>query len=130
MTDKGFALIPARGGSKGIPGKNLQKLGEHSLVARTIIQAYEAGFKRVIALSDDPDIRLEANRYGADTSFVRPVNISEDKTHMFVVYKWLINEMLSRGEQLPDYFCTMLCTTPFRKVETVIKAKTALDSGD
>ena len=126
----GFALIPARGGSKGIKHKNLQKIGKHSLVGRKIKQAFDAGFSRVIVLSDSEKIREEAKIYGADISYQRPANISADKTHMFQVYKWLLIEMQKRESVIPDYFCTSLCTTPFCSAVYISQAKQHLETGD
>ena len=130
MSLDGFALIPARGGSKGIKDKNLQYLGEYTLIGRTIKQAQSAGFKRVIVLSDSERIRMESLRLGAEVGYERPKSISLDNTHMFVVYKWLINEMIKNEKVLPDFFCTLLCTTPFRKLEHVKLAKQTIESGE
>ena len=121
MPLNGFALIPARGGSKGIKDKNLQEINGRSLVGLTVTQAIKAGFKRVIVLSDEKRIMDEAKKYGADISFNRPAKISGDKTHMFEVYRWLLLEMKKKEKTVPDFFCTMLCTTPFRKIEHVKK---------
>ena len=130
MPLNGFALIPARGGSKGIKDKNLQEINGRSLVGLTVTQAIKAGFKRVIVLSDEKRIMDEAKKYGADISFNRPAKISGDKTHMFEVYRWLLLEMKKKEKTVPDFFCTMLCTTPFRKIEHVKKAKSKLESGN
>ena len=94
MSLNGFALIPARGGSKGIKDKNLQHLGEDTLIGRTIKQAQAAGFKRIIVISDSEKIRAESSKLGAEVGYERPKSISGDDTHMFAVYKWLINEII------------------------------------
>lgn len=127
---KTIAIIPARGGSVGVKDKNLQKVGGLSLVGRTVRDAKEAGFERILVLTDSEPIREEAMRYGADGSFIRPDHISGGRTHMFEVYKWIFKEMLLRDEQIPNSFCCMLCTTPFRRLDTLIEAKSYLDSGE
>jgi CMP-N-acetylneuraminic acid synthetase len=126
----GFALIPARGGSKGIKDKNLQKIGKDSLVGIAIKKAFQAGFSRVIVLSDSDKIRSDAKSYGADINYQRPASISGDRTHMFPVYKWLLTEIQKRENVLPDYFCTTLCTTPFITTEHISQAKKYLEADD
>lgn len=71
--------ILARGGSKGLPGKNLRPLAGKSLVARTVAQAREANlFDVVVASSDDPDILAEARAWGVDLAVERPADMATD----------------------------------------------------
>lgn len=73
------ALIPARGGSKGIPRKNLTLLGGRPLIAWTIESALASGvFDRLIVSTDDPEIAEVARREGADVPFLRPAEFSGD----------------------------------------------------
>ena len=73
-----LAVIPARGGSKGIPGKNLQKVGGLSLVARSVQAAFASrGVDRVVVSTDDDAIAEEARSHGAEV-VRRPVAIAGD----------------------------------------------------
>lgn len=75
------AIIPARGGSKGIPRKNLRKLAGISLLAWTIETAKASKLiDRVIVSSEDQEIIAEAKRFGADVPFIRPKELAEDHT--------------------------------------------------
>ena len=120
------ALVPARGGSTGIKDKNLQKVAGETLVAKTIRNALEAGFEDVYILSDSEAIRAEGRVNGAIDSIKRPESVSGSVTHMFEVYKWFFTELAALTDKLPDYFCTMLATTPFRSIKTISEARESL----
>jgi CMP-N,N'-diacetyllegionaminic acid synthase len=80
-----LALIPARGGSKGIPGKNLQLVGGTSLVGRAILRARGArGIGRVVVSTDSAEISSEAIRWGAEV-LERPPDLARDETPMLGV---------------------------------------------
>ena len=74
-----LALIPARGGSKGIPRKNIKSFAGHPLLAWSIVDGINAGL-RVIVSTDDFEIATIAKRYGAEVPFLRPAEISGDAT--------------------------------------------------
>lgn len=117
-----MALIPARGGSKGLPGKNLAKLGGHSLVARAVKAAQESTYiDRVVLSSDADDIIAEARAAGAEAPFVRPAEISGDKISMASV----MLHALSAITPAPDYFVLLQPTSPLRiaaDIDTCIEA--------
>ena len=72
-----LGLIPARGGSKGVPGKNIRSVGGKPLIAWTIAAARKSKFlDRLILSSDDRDIIAVARRYGCEVPFVRPKNLA------------------------------------------------------
>lgn len=76
-----LAIIPARGGSKGVPGKNVRKIAGKSLVARTIAAGRDSKYiDRLILSSDDRDIIAEAKLYGCEVPFTRPVELARDDT--------------------------------------------------
>ena len=127
--DECIAIIPARGGSKGIKDKNLQKIGGVSLVGKAAADCLSAGFKDVFILTDSDVIRQEAEAYGANGSYIRPANISHSTSHMFSLYKWFFETMLERQGAVPQAFCCVLPTTPFRPVDALVEAKEALLSG-
>ena len=124
------AIIPARGGSKGIKDKNLQKIGGISLVGRAVEACFDAKFDEVFILSDSEKIRDEAGKFGANKSYERPSEISHSTSHMFELYKWFFTKMLHDTGSTPTAFCCVLPTTPFRPVNALIKSKQALLSGD
>ncbi|MBF6926554.1 acylneuraminate cytidylyltransferase family protein, partial [Acinetobacter baumannii] len=76
-----LALIPARGGSKGVPGKNVRQVAGKPLIAWTIEAARQAAcIDRVVVSSDDAGILDVARAWGAQTPFVRPAELARDET--------------------------------------------------
>lgn len=76
-----LALIPARGGSKGIPRKNIRSLAGKPLIAHTINAARQAnGIDRVVVSTDDPEIAAVARHWGAEVPFLRPPDLATDTT--------------------------------------------------
>lgn len=105
-------LIPARGGSKRLPRKNVRKLAGHPLVAHTIMAAVDSGcFDDVIVSSDDLEILDIAARYSASVD-VRPKNLAGDTVKATEV----VNEFLMRPENRAkwDVVCMCLPTCPLR----------------
>src|SRR5687768_3406979 len=83
-----LALIPARGGSKGIPGKNIASLANRPLISYTIETAMAAGlFTRVVVSTDDEEIAGVARGCGAEVPFKRPAELAQDETKDFPVYE-------------------------------------------
>ena len=77
-----LAIIPARGGSKSVPKKNIRNLNGKPLIAYTIEAAkrIEEKFHKIIVSTDDEEIAEVAKHYGAEVPFIRPRNLAEDKT--------------------------------------------------
>ena len=69
-----LGIIPARGGSKGVPKKNIRLLGGHPLIAYTIKAALKSCIGRVIVSTDDPEIAAVSRIYGAEVPFFRPAH--------------------------------------------------------
>lgn len=110
-----LGLIPARGGSKGLPGKNIKLLGDKPLIAHTIEAAKKSKkLDRIIVVTDSEDIASVARDYGAETPFMRPAEISGGKSHAFAVYKYAAEWLRDNEGYIPDIVCNMLCTTVFR----------------
>jgi N-acylneuraminate cytidylyltransferase len=104
-------LITARGGSKGIPGKNLVRLAGKSLLARTIEAALGSKhIDRLVISSDDSEILDAARAAGCEVPFIRPADLALDDTSHAAV----INHALSALEQGYDYFVLLQPTTPLR----------------
>lgn len=114
-----LAVIPARGGSKRIPRKNLRRFCGRPMIAWSI-QAARASecFDRIVVSTDDPEIAEVANAEGAETPFVRPAHLSDDSTPTVPVVQHAINEI---SEQLvtPNEVCCIYATAPFVSAEDI-----------
>ena len=108
-----IAIIPARGGSKRIPRKNIKEFCGKPMIAWSIEAALESGcFDLVIVSTDDPEIAELARLHGASTPFMRPVELSDDLTGTVPVIKhavdWLLEHKLT-----PSKVCCIYATAPF-----------------
>ena len=108
--------IPARGGSKGVPRKALRTLGEHPLIAYTIIDALRIkGNTKVIVNTDDPDIKTVAIKYGAEVPFLRPKKLATDSASLDDVVKYSSKWLLDYEGYIADIYIIMSPTNPFRR---------------
>ena len=110
-----LAIIPARGGSKGVPGKNIRDLGGKPLIAHTIECALQATrVTRTVVSTDDETIAEIARQYGADVPFMRPLDLATDRALAIPV----IQHALETTERLDgttyDAIVMLQPTTPFR----------------
>ena len=107
------AIIPARGGSKRIPGKNIKPFCGKPIIAYAIDTARESGlFDRIIVSTDDEQIALVANEYGAETPFARPRELADDFTPTADVIIHALN-WLSEHDTPARYACCIYATAPF-----------------
>lgn len=118
-----IAFIPARGGSKGVPGKNIKNLCGKPLIAYTIEAALKAkSVDRVIVTTDDEDIARVAREAGAEVPFMRPDYLASDTSSAIDVYlhatEWVMNET---GEKI-DKFMVLLPTVPLRTSDHIDEA--------
>jgi CMP-N,N'-diacetyllegionaminic acid synthase len=110
-----LAVIPARGGSKGIPGKNIKALGGKPLIAWTIDVAHSASYiDRLVVSTDDEEIARVARSHGADVPFIRPPGLATDNAPT-------IDTILHAVENLPgfDWILVLQPTSPFRVAEDI-----------
>lgn len=110
-----FALIPARGGSKGIPRKNIKLIAGKPLIAWTIEAALRSSLLRAVVVStDDPEIADVAKRAGAQVPFMRPAELAQDQTPG-------IDPVLHALDQLPQFDSVLLLqpTSPLRTTDDV-----------
>lgn len=126
-----LAVIPARGGSKGIPRKNIQPIGGRSLLQWAIDVARASGVCTDIVVStDDLVIQEEAIRVGAACPFLRPVELAADTTPTYPVVAHALVEMERRAGRRYDLVLTLNPTAPFRTDEDVRAAlRLLVDSG-
>lgn len=112
-------LIPARGGSKSIPRKNLVNLGGAPLIAWTIRVALGCPILgRVIVSTDDTEIASVAEGEGADVPFVRPSELATDNATDDMVYHHAVNSLARRDER-PDIIVWLRPTSPFRMAKDI-----------
>lgn len=108
------ALIPARGGSKGIPRKNLAPCGGKPLIAHTITAALgSSSLSRVIVSTDDDEIALVSRSLNAEVPFMRPRELSQDTTPMTAVLCHLLEWLAAHGPE-PDAVVLLQPTSPLR----------------
>ena len=124
MKDKKIlCVILARGGSKGIPGKNIKELAGHPLIAYTICEVLKSNYiDRVIVSSDDEEIRKTSMRYGAEAPFVRPKELSTDTAKPVECIKHATKWAENDGNIKYDYVVELLCTNPFKTSDDIDKA--------
>ena len=124
MKDKKIlCVILARGGSKGIPGKNIKDLAGHPLIAYTICEAVKSNhIDRVIVSSDDDDIRNVARKYGAEAPFTRPEELSTDTAKPVDCIKHATEWAENDGNMKYDYVVELLCTNPFKTSNDIDEA--------
>jgi N-acylneuraminate cytidylyltransferase len=118
-----YAIIPARGGSKGVPGKNIKLLGGFPLVAYSVVAArLAAGIDRVVISTDSEEIAAVAKKYGADVPFIRPAELAQDRSpdRDFVVHA--IEWFASHEGKVPDFLVHLRPTTPLRDPIVVSRA--------
>ena len=116
------ALIPARSGSKRVPGKNIRPLGRHPLIAYTIASALESEvFSRVVVSTDSERTAEIARYYGADVPFMRPSEYSQDASPDI---EFVAHALKTLGDEGEEYECFSILrpTSPFRKAETIRRA--------
>jgi CMP-N-acetylneuraminic acid synthetase len=110
-----IALIPARGGSKGVPRKNLRCVGGQSLVSLAVTSALASRrLGRVIVSTDDPEIADIAQKAGAEVPFLRPARLAQDETPTVAVARHAVEWLESRGTPL-DALVILQPTSPLRR---------------
>ncbi len=118
-----MGLITARGGSKGIPGKNLIPIMGRPLISYTIGAALESNvLERVIVTTDDDKIAEVSRQFGAETPFVRPANLSGDWDPSYPVVVHALEWMAENEGYYPDYMMLMQPTSPLRIAEDIRNA--------
>ena len=114
-----IAIIPARGGSKRIPNKNIKPFAGKPIISYSIEAARESGvFDKIIVSTDDEEIMRTAIEYGAQVPFVRPSNLSDDLTPTAPVIDHALQWMHSNNMQTA-YACCIYATAPFLRPEYI-----------
>jgi len=115
------AGIFARGGSKGVPNKNLRQVGGMSLIERSVLQALEIkGISRVFCSTDSELIAQEAQKFGAEVPWLRPAELAQDSSKEWDSWVHLV-KWLHSNETYPEYLVTVPCVAPLRTVDDLNK---------
>lgn len=113
-----LGVITARGGSKGIPGKNIKPIGGKPLIAYTIDVAKKSNLiTHLIVSTDDEEIASVAKKYGAEVPFMRPKELAQDKTPHLPVMQHATEFMEKKLGITFDYLVILQPTSPFRIAE-------------
>jgi len=108
-----IAIIPARGGSKRIPDKNIKMFAGKPIIAHSIQVAKASGlFDRIIISTDSKKIAQTAVKFGAEAPFMRPSMLSDDFTPTSPVILHALDWLRENGS-IPEYFCCIYATAPF-----------------
>jgi len=115
-----IAIIPARGGSKGVPGKNIKPLCGKPLIAYTIEAALAVkSLERIILSTDDSEIATIANRYGVEIPFMRPAHLAQDDSPAIDNYIYTMDRLNSESSKQYDEFVVLQPTSPSRIVADI-----------
>lgn len=116
-----LAIIPARGGSKGVSRKNIRLLGGKPLIAWTIEAARGArSLDRVVVSTDDDEIASISRRYGAEIPFMRPAELAADDTPTLPVLRHAVERLKAEeGCYAPDAVMTLQPTSPLRTADHI-----------
>lgn len=131
---KVLGVITARGGSKGIPGKNIKSFLGKPLIAHTIEVAKASGvFDRLILSTDDEAIAKVASGYGCEVPFMRPAELAADNTPHLPVMQHAVSWLREHENYRPDYVMILQPTSPLRRPQHIKEAvqlisKTGSDS--
>jgi CMP-N-acetylneuraminic acid synthetase len=109
------AFIFARGGSKGLPGKNIRPLNGKPLIAWSIEQALSVErIDRVIVSTDSDEIAAIAETYGADVPFVRPANLATDESPEWLAWRHGLEYLKRETGAMPEFIVSLPATAPLR----------------
>ena len=126
-----LAVIPARGGSKRLPRKNITKIGKHPMIAYSIMAANDAKLVTDLLVSSEDDEILEvARKYGASTPFKRPANLATDEVRNIDVVLHALEYMENEKGEKYDIIVLLQPTAPIRSAEHIDEAVKRLWESD
>jgi CMP-N-acetylneuraminic acid synthetase len=125
------ALICARGGSKGLPGKNIRPLAGRPLIAWSIAQARAvARIDRVIVSTDSEQIAAVARDAGAEVPFMRPAELARDDSPEWLAWRHALSHLKDADGRYPDILITVPATAPLRTPADLEACLTEYDKGE
>jgi N-acylneuraminate cytidylyltransferase len=124
-----IAIIPARGGSKRIPKKNIKDFHGKPIIAYSIERAIHSKlFDKVIVSTDTDEIAEIALKYGAEVPFIRPKKLSDDYTGTHDVVGHAVRWLENNGNKI-DYVCCLYATAPLIQIKDIVKGFNLIRSG-
>jgi len=118
-----LAIIPARGGSKRIPYKNIQNLAGKPLIAHTIIAAKKSKvIDKIVVSTDDKKIAKISEAHGIEVPFLRPKNISKDNSSTIEAVKHTLEFLRTNQDYIPDMIIILQPTSPLRTTGSIDNA--------
>jgi CMP-N-acetylneuraminic acid synthetase len=115
-----LAIIPARGGSKGITNKNIRILAGKPLIAHTIISAKKSKYiNKIVVSTDDKKIANIAHSFGAEVPFLRPKKLAQDNSSTFEVIKHTLQFLKANQSYIPDMIVILQPTSPLRPIKLI-----------
>ena len=122
-TDDSVVVIPARGGSKTLPGKNIRLIAGKPLLAWSVEAALASTqFGRVIVSTDDPQIADVARHAGADVPYLRPAALAQDHSSTLSVVLHMLDWLEQNGDNLPEWVMVLQPTSPLRTADDIRNA--------
>ncbi|MDZ4296347.1 MAG: acylneuraminate cytidylyltransferase family protein [Patescibacteria group bacterium] len=118
-----LGVIPARGGSKSVPRKNIRDLGGKPLIAWTIEAAHEAAvLERLIVSTDDPEIAMISRRWEVEVPFLRPKELARDDTPALSVLQHAVEHLRTKERYEPEAIMLLQPTAPLRTAAHIREA--------
>ena len=127
---KVLGIITARGGSKGVPGKNLKLLGGKPLIAHTVEAVADCALDRVILSTEDARIADAARALGVDVPFMRPAELARDETPHLPVIQHAVRWLAEHQAYRPDVVVILQPTSPLRSAIDIAAALRMLELSD
>ncbi len=122
-----IGIIPARGGSKGVPRKNIRVLGGYPMIAYSVVVGQLAeNIDRCIVSTDSQEIADIAKTFGADVPFLRPAEYASDTSKDIEFFQHAIDWFSENEGYVPEYWIQLRPTTPLREPEVIQKAISAI----
>ena len=124
------ACIFARGGSKGLPGKNIRDFAGKPLIGWAIEQAFAVKTVAEVFVSTDSDEIVEiARKYGASVPFLRPSELATDDSPEWMAWRHMLNYILERDGKLPEAMLSVPTTAPLRLASDIQRCLDAFELG-
>ena len=128
---KVIAFVFARGGSKGLPGKNIRLLGGKPLIAWSIGHALAVKrIEQVIVSTDSEEIATIARQYGAEVPFIRSADLARDDSPEWLAWSHALNYLRETNGSLPDVMVTVPTTAPLRQPIDIENCLDEYEKGD